>query len=50
MKLAICVAMESPISSHPPRGAWVEIVLSMPKTNGTTSHPPRGAWVEIFRH
>ena len=33
--------------SHPVRGAWIEISLSMSTASDSTSHPVRGAWIEI---
>ena len=34
-------------SSHPARGAWIEIVKYMPAPPFPASHPARGAWIEI---
>ena len=35
-------------TSHPSRGAWIEIGVLMTSTSNTSaSHPSRGAWIEI---
>ena len=35
-------------TSHPARGAWIEIGIALPSSNLITeSHPARGAWIEI---
>ena len=36
------------VTSHPTRGAWIEILL-LPPTEAASclSHPTRGAWIEI---
>ncbi len=33
--------------SHPPRGAWIEILTVNSVLPFFLSHPPRGAWIEI---
>ena len=36
-----------PVLSHPVRGAWVEIAVSvLPVMSLYLSHPVRGAWIE----
>ena len=35
-------------SSHPARGAWIEIVVTYNGQSVTKSHPARGAWIEIY--
>ena len=40
--------MVSPTSSsHPSRGAWIEIMSVWTRRSGIRSHPSRGAWIEI---
>ena len=34
--------------SHPPRGAWIEILFRTLQNRILSSHPPRGAWIEIW--
>ena len=35
-------------SSHPARGAWIEMAIRAPARTGSAgSHPARGAWIEI---
>ena len=36
------------IWSHPSRGAWIEMGLSIHVCGWVTSHPSRGAWIEII--
>ena len=37
------------LTSHPVRGAWIEIQLVDDSTHRlVTSHPVRGAWIEII--
>ena len=37
-------------SSHPARGAWIEIVVRINKMLlNIQSHPARGAWIEMSR-
>ena len=43
LALMLCLGLRS----HPPRGAWVEMVYSRCVYCWAVSHPPRGAWVEI---
>ena len=35
------------MTSHPSRGAWIEIGIWHVRNNRTPSHPSRGAWIEI---
>ena len=35
--------------SHPVRGAWIEIIVSVIEGIWNGSHPVRGAWIEIKR-
>ena len=35
-------------TSHPSRGAWIEIVGRLRGDDGDASHPSRGAWIEIY--
>ena len=37
-------------SSHPVRGAWIEIISLLLVLKLSKSHPVRGAWIEITRH
>ena len=34
--------------SHPARGAWIEMYLSIAISKLNMSHPARGAWIEII--
>ena len=34
-------------TSHPTRGAWIEIFHPAGYVSGAQSHPSRGAWIEI---
>ena len=37
------------MSSHPVRGAWIEIIIEQQeKKLSALSHPVRGAWIEIL--
>ena len=36
-------------SSHPVRGAWIEISEGLEAEKVPKSHPVRGAWIEIYR-
>ena len=36
-------------TSHPSRGAWIEIISCAKNSSVGTSHPSRGAWIEISR-
>ena len=48
LKLAGHVAAPGPDTSHPTRGAWIEIVSVQRLRHGPgPSHPTRGAWIEI---
>ena len=47
MKLSTVVAFASQITSHPARGAWIEIRLKEYGIWNMRSHPARGAWIEI---
>ena len=35
------------VSSHPARGAWIEITITAQPILLLTSHPASGAWIEI---
>ena len=37
-------------TSHPARGAWIEITHKIAFTMQIRSHPARGAWIEIVAH
>ena len=37
-------------SSHPARGAWIEMKNNLPDNIKPESHPARGAWIEIMSH
>ena len=42
------LAVMFPSSSHPARGAWIEIVLPLARQRfRPASHPARGAWIEM---
>ena len=49
--LPCCVMYFCSLSSHPARGAWIEMLMTsaFPRTV-YESHPARGAWIEIFNH
>ncbi len=47
MKWELGFFEESIESSHPVRGAWIEIELAGNYGAATASHPVRGAWIEI---
>ena len=34
-------------TSHPTRGAWIEIIDMLRARSYTESHPTRGAWIEM---
>ena len=34
-------------TSHPSRGAWIEIVDCVKRRGRKASHPSRGAWIEM---
>ena len=36
------------LTSHPSRGAWIEIARLLRDGGSTQSHPSRGAWIEIL--
>ena len=38
---------QTSVSSHPARGAWIEIPLFVSAHDVIASHPARGAWIEI---
>ena len=48
MKYGLVILLLHKSSSHPTRGAWIEMSsLRLGVTLGW-SHPTRGAWIEIF--
>ena len=38
------------VTSHPARGAWIEIKVGVMLGPRFESHPARGAWIEIRNH
>ena len=36
------------VTSHPTRGAWIEITAYKAQVAAEESHPTRGAWIEII--
>ena len=43
-RAAICA-----MTSHPARGAWIEIEAACKSVFCVGSHPARGAWIEMLR-
>ena len=47
MKSKLHNIMQNIYTSHPARGAWIEITNSGSPSIVMRSHPARGAWIEI---
>ncbi len=48
LKLGLRTEQTRPQSSHPSRGAWIEMRYMSRVTCFESSHPSRGAWIEIY--
>ena len=48
LKSALSDEIDKLKTSHPSRGAWIEILHNCRKGHQSLSHPSRGAWIEIF--
>ena len=48
LKYATLLQIVDQLTSHPVRGAWIEIFFLVdPPLAAVSSHPVRGAWIEI---
>ena len=47
LKFATATPLDYEISSHPSRGARIEIPINDAASQNEKSHPSRGAWIEI---
>ena len=47
MKCRCLGTVKGMVTSHPARGAWIEIQFPVKTFFRKSSHPARGAWIEI---